>query len=83
MNDLNIEQLFEKFWEAYPRKEKQEDALSAYEAFVKESPVFHDNMLTAIEELKSDDRYVFPDPATWLFIDFGRWVRGESCILRK
>jgi hypothetical protein len=72
--------LFNKFWAAYPRKVGR---VAAYKAFEKTGPTEESvaQMLTAVvEQAKSpqwlkDDGQFIPHPATWL--NQGRWMDEE------
>lgn len=69
-NEIEIENGFRLFWEAYPKKVSKPEALKA---FIKSVPKFNfDKMMAALERQKRDPNWIkekgqfVPNPASWL-----------------
>ena len=86
-NELN--ERFERFWKAYPRKESKPKARTAFEKIKTDEELLR-KMLDSIERWKKTDqwqedggRYI-PHPSTWL--NQGRWMDegiDESIIIDR
>lgn len=69
--DINTDNLFAQFWEAYPKKRSKDDALKAFKAR-KPNPILVGQMLASIQLMKdsgewaNDQMKFIPYPATWL-----------------
>ncbi len=67
----SLEQRFNEFWEAYPKKTAKQTALRAWKKAAP-SPELHARILAAIEAAKLTDKWrrdggqYIPNPATWL-----------------
>lgn len=78
---------FDRFWSAYPRKDKKQDSLKIF-VRLKPDDILLQKMLAAIERQKQteqwQDRKYIPMPSTWL--NGKRWeddVQEESEPLKK
>lgn len=71
-----IEELFVRFWSAYPKKVGKQDALKAFKK-VNPSRELTEQMISVIEEAKKTEQWTkengryIPNPSTWL--NQGRW----------
>ena len=72
----NVNEDFREFYESYPRKEAEDDALKAFKKRYKELPPI-DELVLIIENTKKTENWsrdngkYIPHPATW--INNGRW----------
>ena len=66
-NNIYIEQMFEKFWQIYPRKVGKKNA---YKSFVKIKNININYIINAIHKYKNTEQWsnikYIPHPATWL-----------------
>ena len=81
-----IEELFLKFWKAYPKKVGKQDALKSFKK-IKPSKELVDKMVSVIEDAKNTDQWTknggqyIPNPSTWL--NQGRWDDDISTYTRR
>ena len=81
-----IEELFLKFWKAYPKKVGKQDALKAFKK-IKPSKELVSKMVSVIEEAKNTEQWTknngqyIPNPSTWL--NQGRWEDDINTYSRK
>lgn len=81
-----IEELFLKFWKAYPKKVGKQDALKAFKK-IKPSKELVDQMVSVIEDAKNTEQWTknngqyIPNPSTWL--NQGRWEDDINTYSRK
>lgn len=75
-------ELFNRFWEAYPRKTAKQDAVKAF-GKLKADEALLETMLAALEKQKAqwDDPKYIPHPATWL--NGHRWEDEPVKMLPK
>lgn len=81
-----IEELFLKFWKAYPKKVGKQDALKSFKK-IKPSKELVDKMVSVIEDAKNTEQWTknggqyIPNPSTWL--NQGRWDDDISTYTRR
>ena len=81
-----IEELFLKFWKAYPKKVGKQDALKAFKK-IKPSKELVSKMVSVIEDAKNTEQWTknngqyIPNPSTWL--NQGRWEDDINTYSRK
>lgn len=81
-----IEELFLKFWKAYPKKVGKQDALKSFKK-IKPSKELVDKMVRVIEDAKNTEQWTknggqyIPNPSTWL--NQGRWDDDVSTYTRR
>lgn len=81
-----LEELFLKFWKAYPKKVGKQDALKAFKK-IKPTEELVDQMVNVIYDAKNTEQWTknngqyIPNPSTWL--NQGRWEDDISTYSRK
>lgn len=81
-----IEELFLKFWKAYPKKVGKQDALKSFKK-IKPSKELVEKMVSVIEDAKNTEQWTknggqyIPNPSTWL--NQGRWDDDISTYTRR
>ena len=82
----NKDEMFEKFWNAYPRKVAKPDAKKKFEKINPDEQMLQ-TMLTAIEKSKNSDQWrrdggqYIPHPSTWL--NQRRWEDEPPAVTSK
>lgn len=81
-----IEELFLKFWKAYPKKVGKQDALKSFKK-IKPNQELVDKMISVINDAKDTEQWTknggqyIPNPSTWL--NQGRWEDDISTYTRR